>query len=95
MSIVPLYCLSHLPALQRARSQSPAADLVSGLHRTLEVEGGEAGGAAEQLRPGSLENPEVQMWVQIELKNLMRSGFLGLPAFGLSSVLNINELSVF
>ena len=28
-------------------------------------------------------------------ENLMRSGFLGLPAFSLSSVFNINELSVF
>lgn len=28
-------------------------------------------------------------------ENLMRSGFLGLPAFSLSSMFNINELSVF
>lgn len=42
-----------------------------------------------------MENPEVQMRIQIGLKNLMRSGFLGLPAFRLSSVFNINELSVF
>lgn len=35
------------------------------------------------------------MRIQIGLKNLMRSGFLGLPAFRLSSVFNINELSVF
>lgn len=53
------------------------------------------GEAAEQLRLDLVENPEVQMWIQIGLKNLMRSGFLGLPAFSLSSMFNINELSVF
>lgn len=53
------------------------------------------GEAAEQLRLDSVENPEVQMWIQIGLKNLMRSGFLGLPAFCPSSMFNINELSVF
>lgn len=46
MSIVPLYCLSHLTALQRATSQSIATDFVGDLHPTLEVEGAEAGGAA-------------------------------------------------
>lgn len=50
---------------------------------------------AEQLRVDSVENPEAQMWIQIGLKNLMRSGFLELPAFSLPSVFNINELSVF
>ena len=55
----------------------------------------EMGEAAEQLRLDSVENPEVQMWIQIGLKNLMRSGFLGLPAFRPSSMFNINELSVF
>lgn len=53
------------------------------------------GDSAEQLRLDSVENPEVQMWIQIGLQNLMRSGFLGLPAFSLSSMFNINELSVF
>ena len=51
------------------------------------------GEAAEQLRLDSVENPEVQMWIQIGLKNLMRSGLL--PAFRPSSMFNINELSVF
>lgn len=50
---------------------------------------------AEQLRVDSVENPEAQMWIQIGLKNLLRSGFLELPAFSLPSVFNINELSVF
>lgn len=55
----------------------------------------EMGEAAEQLKLDSVENPAVQMWIQIGLKNLMRSGFLGLPAFNPSSMFNINELSVF
>lgn len=51
--------------------------------------------AAERLSVDSVENPEAQMWIQIGLKNLLRSGFLELPAFSLTSVFDINELSVF
>lgn len=53
------------------------------------------GETVEQLRLDLVENPKVQMWIQIGLKNLMSSRFLGLPAFSLSSMFNINELSVF
>jgi hypothetical protein len=52
-------------------------------------------GAAEGGWVDSVENPEVQMWIQIGLKNLLSSGFLELPAFSLTSVFDINELSVF
>lgn len=98
MSVVPLCCLSHLPTLRPASrwtNLSDSPDFLSSLRPTLQGRVGEMGEASEQLSLDSLENPELQMWVQIGLKNLMRSGFLGLPAFSLSSVLNINGLSVF
>lgn len=93
-SLLPVtsHCLA---AKSKATSQSIATDFVSDLYPMLEVEGGEAGGAAEQLRPGSLEKSRSAEVSPNWAENLMRSGVLGLPASGLSSVLNINELSVF
>lgn len=95
LSIISLHCPSQV-TLQVARSWLG----VSGQQWTASLSCTHAGGAtsvsqAEQLSLDSVENPEVQMWIQIGLKNLMRSGFLGLPAFSLSSMFNINELSVF
>jgi hypothetical protein len=76
ISSVPLYCL--ITTLQLA---SHWLNLSVLFICTQCPRGGDSGRPVEQLRFNSVENPEAQMWIQIGLKNLMRSGFLGLPAF--------------